>query len=575
MKFMQRYFPGLALRHYQKRLQLDAVKRSYEAIKTTAQRRPMGTTQSGDASLWPAGTKLRNYARHLDENHDLVIGILDVLVNNIVGTGIQVEPMVRQKNGKLNKKVNEQLRELFDDWKRHPDVTGELPFGELQRLVCRSWLRDGEHFVQHVTGTRSDIEHQTQVAYSLELLEADFVPFELTTTDGAVINGVLKNAWGKPTAYAMYKTHPGGLALASGVATLRDQNIKQVSADNITHIKFTRRVRQTRGVTVLHGILQRIDDIKDYEESERIAARVAAAFTGFIKKSGDTANGTNTAGDRTFEMNPGYIFDNLLPGEEVGTIASNRPNTQLQEFRNSQLRAAASGSGASYSSISKDYSGTYSSQRQELVESQPSYSRMREYFTSVFMVPVWERFVTMAVTQGLINAPASLDLASLMRADFRGPSMPWIDPKKEIEADVAAIEGRIKSRAQVIRERGGDPRVVDEQIEQDDTAPAAAGTDTQDTLRGQMETYGVGVRSGTITPQPTDEDYFRESAGLPEMSTEVSEAWTSDGGVRRPVTLQSGKAFDAAQEDAGGEETTPAAKPDEEQEGDKPEEDAA
>ena len=48
-----------------------------------------------------------------------------------------------------------------------------------------------------------------------------------------------------------------------------------------------------------------------------------------------------------------------------------------------------------------------------------------------------------------------------------GPSMPWIDPKKEIEADVAAIDNGIKARHQVIRERGGDPRLVDEQIQAD------------------------------------------------------------------------------------------------------------
>ena len=45
--------------------------------------------------------------------------------------------------------------------------------------------------------------------------------------------------------------------------------------------------------------------------------------------------------------------------------------------------------------------------------------------------------------------------------------MPWIDPKKEIEADAIAIQNRIKSRQTVIRERGYDPEIIDQQIQAD------------------------------------------------------------------------------------------------------------
>lgn len=44
-------------------------------------------------------------------------------------------------------------------------------------------------------------------------------------------------------------------------------------------------------------------------------------------------------------------------------VKSDRPNPNLQSFRNGQLRAVAAGSRGSYSSISRDYDGTYSAQR--------------------------------------------------------------------------------------------------------------------------------------------------------------------------------------------------------------------
>ncbi|MGU0161066.1 phage portal protein [Escherichia coli] len=49
------------------------------------------------------------------------------------------------------------------------------------------------------------------------------------------------------------------------------------------------------------------------------------------------------------------------------------PNPNLETFRNGQLRAVAAGSRLSFSSTARNYNGTYSAQRQELVESTDGY----------------------------------------------------------------------------------------------------------------------------------------------------------------------------------------------------------
>jgi lambda family phage portal protein len=432
-------------------------KRLYEAAKSSQYHRPMASSRSPDGVMDAARGKVRDWARYLDENHDLAIGILDDMVNKVVGNGLLFEPLVRGRDGALDETVNERLRELWTQWRRRPDTTGEIPGPEMDRLLCRTWLRDGEVLIQHVEGPR--IRHFSAVPYSLELIEPDYLPFELFASEPSVTHGVEKDGWGRPIAYHLYKEHPGNnLWAAIGVAG----DTKRVPRDRIEHIKFTRRLRQTRGVSVLHGIVHRLDDIKDYEESERIAARVAAAFTGYVKRSADMIEESSVTGtDRTLEMAPGMIFDNLLPGEEIGTIGTDRPNTSLQDFRNAMLRAAAAGTGANYSSISRDYNGTYSAQRQEMVESAPAYGRLRSYFVEAYARPVYERFVIGAVLAGLVPLPRGFAIGELFEVDIRGPGMAWIDPKKEVEADALAVQHGFKSRTQVIRERGGDPRQVD------------------------------------------------------------------------------------------------------------------
>ena len=227
-----------------------------------------------------------------------------------------------------------------------------------------------------------------------------------------------------------------------------------------------------------------------------------AAFSIWIRRNPELALDQlvpDSNGNIPFEMQSGMIVDGLQPGEEPVGVGMDRPNPELSNFRNALMRAAAAGSGTSYSSISKDFSGNYSSQRQELVESVPGYGKLRKYFIAVAMKPIWRNFTSMAISQGLISLPRSISPDMIADAvEIRGPGLPWIDPLKEIQADVMAIENGLKSRRGVIRDRGGDPTVVDAEIEADTfvkaTPPAAqpqdatqAPADQQDQPQDQVD----------------------------------------------------------------------------------------
>lgn len=438
---------------------MNRIARYFEAVNSSLYRQRRGGQQSADAVMDRARGKLREYARWLDENHDLAVGILDDLVTNIVGSGIAMEPMALTKDGQPHDATNQQLRDLWREFWEWPDVTGELAGDELDALLCRSWLRDGEVFIQHVIN-RPYANYRGRVPYQIEALEADFVPFDLT--NDTMTHGVQKNEWGQPVAYAIYKKHPG--ALTGGI----NLDVKTVPAELITHVKHVRRLGQTRGVTIFHAILTRLDDIKDYEESERIAARIAAALTAYIKRNGDYEAPAEADGSRAFEMAPGLIFDQLHPGEDVGTIKSDRPNASLENFRNSQLRAVAAGTSTRFSSIAKNYNGTYSAQRQELVEGSQHYRRLFLQYKHQCRLPIWHRFVDVCRAANLLRLPASMDEASLYRPEVRQPALPWIDPAKEAAAFEAFLRNGLKSRRQIIRDMGGDPNEVDAQIASDE-----------------------------------------------------------------------------------------------------------
>jgi lambda family phage portal protein len=452
------------------RAQARRVLSYYEAARPEKTRKGRKETGSGDTATLRAGRTLREQARHLEQNHDLARGALALMVANIVGPhGITIEPQPRNADGTINTDLANTIRELFRDWSKKPEVTWCHDWPATQRLAARAWLRDGEFLAQTLIGLNQTLDHGTRVPFSLELIEADLLPWDMNQWDGPwVTAGVERNQWGRPVAFHVYRKHPGDWQTSQMYrVNPGSTDTKRIPAQNILHVKLVDRFRQARGVSVFASVLARLDDIKDYEESERIAAKVAASMAAFIKKGRpdeyptDYENGQPV--QRSMKFVPGMIFDDLLPGEEIGTIDTSRPNSNLESHRNGQLRAVASGIGCSFSSLSKNYNGTYSAQRQELVESWGVYAAIQSEFTSQFVRPVYEGFLTAALAAGLILIPPGVDANTLDDALYIGPQMPWIDPLKEASAwEKLELNGHA-SGPEIIRRRGQSPFDVLEQ----------------------------------------------------------------------------------------------------------------
>ena len=458
-KAIQYIAPTAAL----KRAHARRVLAYYEAAKPDRLRKNRRETGSGNDAMLRAGSSLRQQARHLEQNYDIALGVLNTLVANVVGAnGIGIEPQPRRKDGSIHIEFARELLDLFKDWAIRPEVTWQHDWPSAQRMLARSWLRDGEVFAQTVEGPVPYLDHGTRVPLSIEMLEADYVPMELQSVTPLIQQGVEINAWGRPVAYHVHKTHP----LESGPLSGKGQT-KRLPAERVLHMATRHRIRQMRGVSIFASVLNRFDDLKDYEESERIAAKVAASMAAFIKKGNpdlyDPGDGSSTSAMRQMKFRPGMVFDDLRPGEDIGTIDTNRPNPNLETYRSGQIKAIAAAAGTTYSSAAKTYDGTYSAQRQELVEGWVAYQTLSNEFIGRIIRPVYEKFVALAILSGQVRRPADVILESMDDAIYVTPQMPWIDPKKEAEAWGMLEDRTYISGPEIIRKRGGNPLDVLEQ----------------------------------------------------------------------------------------------------------------
>lgn len=444
------YFsPSLAANRAKHRMVLNA----YESAVPTRTHKATRTTQSANQNIQRGGLSLREQARFLDENHDIVIGIFDKLEERVIGSkGIYVEPQPLNLDGSVNSKLAEHIRQLWAEWSIRPEVTGRFTRPQLERMLMRTWLRDGEVFVHLVRGKVPSLKYSTNIPFALEALEPDFVPLNSNDQANHIVQGVKLNSWRKAIGYQVFLENP----LESAKAYAKT---KLVSAEEMLHLAFVKRLHQVRGVSMLHGVMVRLADLKNYEESERVAARIAAAIAMYIKKDPISYEGMDVSPpqDREIALEPGLIIDDLLPGEEIGMLNSNRPNTALESFRNSQIRAVAAGSRSSYSSIARDYNGTYSSQRQELVESYEGYQVLQDNFVSQVSRPIYRAWLQMAIASGELEIPTGVDQDSLYNAVYSGPTMPWIDPMKEVNAWSEKVRAGFATESDAIRATGSNP----------------------------------------------------------------------------------------------------------------------
>lgn len=451
-KILEPFAPATVARRVAARNVIQA----YEAANPTRLHRARSETRSADRAVGASAKSLRDQARKLDEDHDIVTGLLDRLEERVIGKGIGVEPLPLNADGSVNGELQAEIKKQWAEWSVNPETSGELSRAQVERIVCRTWLRDGEALAQHINGTVPTYKYLTDVPYALEILEPDYLPLTFDDIEKGIRQGIQRNSWKRVTGYWLHKRHP------ADAFSVKD-DLKRVPASEIIHIANRKRIEQSRGVSILHSVLIRLADLKEYEESERVAARIAAALTMYIKKGDSSLFGTGSeetdadTGSRQFGLAPGVVFDGLAPGEDVGMIESNRPSALLEGFRDAMLRAVASGTRVGASTLSKNYNGTYSAQRQELVESQSGYTILQDQFIDQWSRKVYRRWLEVAIASKKIIVPAGVDPSTVKNAVYMAPVMPWIDPSKEASAWKDLVSGGFATESEVARARGLDP----------------------------------------------------------------------------------------------------------------------
>lgn len=402
-------------------------------------------------------------ARLLQRDNALADGLLQRSAENVIGRGI------RPQAGTADPAWNDQAEKLFADWAyAQADSRQMATFGEMQRLVFRAFIRDGDVGIAKLSDGSQAVYLSDQIASP-----------NGKTHDPAFRDGVELDRRGRPVRYWVVNqsddlNNPN-----------RRQSEGRIAIPSSQFMFLARRQDsdQTRGLPVFAQSEWLFEQIDGLIEAVTVAARMAACYglvieTPFGPGNLQTAPGANGQGYKIENLEPGSV-KYLETGEKMSQLTPEQPASQWPDFVSLLARLAGLQLGLPLELIMLDFSRTnLSSARAALLQAYRSFRGLQQYLIDHWLRPTWEWLVRRWVAQGLL-APRGDAFA----VDWVPDGWSWIDPVLELQAHGLALDLGIETLTEITRGVGKDlERIFAKRAEELKKAKEAGIPDVRSTL---------------------------------------------------------------------------------------------
>ena len=433
----------------------------------------IATSQSINTILTAELARMRHRSRWFERNNSHAGGAINSFLNYVVGTGFDLQMAVTRmvqdpETGNVEKQemdmFNDFVEDVFALWGEDVNIgaseSSPDSWFDIQDLLLRRWIVDGEIFVHMVVDKSHDV-----VPLVLEIIDADQLDTN-TTENGANGNPVIlgvevdKKTW-RPVAYWVYSTAGQDPRLQTKTTSVR------IPASDMVHIFAKHFPLQVRGIPFFAGVTSDFFQLGEYRDAQVIRNKIAALFSvmivggaeggGFFKDSdedGDQdSNGFPVDADGNVLANlAAGIVSRVPEGYDMKLITPTAPETQYEPFVADQLRAIGTGIeyGMSYTSLTRDTTRTtFAGGRQAENMDIQGYRRLSKKFAGKGLTPIFRQWMNTAVASAAVIAPGYfLDPKRWQKHSWL-PSG-WargINPLQEIRAQRESMESFVTTLA--------------------------------------------------------------------------------------------------------------------------------
>ena len=532
------YFnPARGLKRAQSRMALAAYSDSGYIVPGSSRKSVKG---------WKAG--LNSPARDIDNKFDgLKAASRDLFMNsavavsifrrnrlNVVGPGLQVQPMVDRDFLKISDMqaddLNEQLTREFDLFANsfECDYQGQVVFGEQQGLLLCASLINGDVFfaLPMVEPKRRDWPFETTV----KLIDGDLIRTpsvnyldSLNSTNAKIRSGVEFDADNRLDAYWVASEYPNEAALEKFE---RIPIYNELGERQIFQVADFERIGQRRALPLLAPVTSLLKMITRNSENELMASTVAALFTVLVRDANNTGarlqepylpsqtvgGGGSLGPDATaeektegnefdLELGPGSVY--YLPeGTDISIAESRRGRNEYEPFFKAMATEVSAACNLPFDVVMLSFNRSYSALRGAILEASKEWKTRRSQLCTRFCQPVYEAVIAESVAKGRLRMPGFFsDLRyrqAYCRSRWVGLGSGQIDPLKEALAAELKIKCALSTHEEEYQsDKGGRWRPTVERlarekelIDQYGLTPVDEGGQSQEGIRARIASQG-------------------------------------------------------------------------------------
>ena len=467
--------------------------------------------------------ELLSTLRDLERNNPICKSIIQVFVSNLGSCKYQAMGS--------NEELNEEQNKLFKNYFRNCEISGHGMQKVLQHIIT-DLLLAGEAFVLLTKGGSFQLVPSERVASSHD-------PQKRKQNE---VDGIVLNQFGRPTQYRVANIKDGVVDYSEGI---------YINSKDCIHVANTTRIGQIRGTPLLAAATKTLEDIHEVQTAYTAKVKTSSALTGFITSNQPYSArwDGNEFGDEPMRSSYKKLYSGSLllleAGESVETIQGGAVDG-VDKFMLSLISFACSSVGITVENLVGWSNASFSSSKATRAVTNHRFGQIREQIEDIFLRRLCKWKMYKWENNGEINGISEADRENF---DFMWTTSPTLDRRQDAQTDAVLLENGLASKSTIYAANGMDyeeelkkmakDRAMEKAL-QGDVAPVTE----QASIKEKIDAYGVGVRAGSITPQIEDENYFREQLGLEAIKEPVMDAWRTDGGTRRPITLKSQEGFE-------------------------------
>jgi lambda family phage portal protein len=428
--------------------------RAFDAAAGGRRWQGAGATPSLQSAILSGREPVRRRAQDAVLNNGLAASALSVTIAEAIESGLSISPQTGDPG--LDKEIDER----FSEWASRSDYFGLTDFYGWQAMACGRAFVDGEIFTLLAMDDSGELRLK-----SLDVGQLNGVLNQELPGGGLIVSGVEFSPGGRRVAYHVYSRWMPSLPLLTGL------EIERIDAGDMIHVFEPQTAAQVRGVSKLAPVLLRLREYDSLIDAQLVRQKIGALLCGFVVDAdGSVLADSTSPGEPSLE--PGTL-QRLRPGENISFSDPPATDAGADAFQKNIIREIASGLGIPPFLLDGDMgSVNFSSARVGLIAFRRRLEQWQGLFTHMALRPIYRRWLTLEILSGRIDVELN---ERTLNHRWIPPKSVWVDPLKDVQAEVLAINSGLLSRRESVGARGYSIEELDQEIASDKAREKALG----------------------------------------------------------------------------------------------------